>query len=451
MPSDSPKPVPLAGWGRYPRSQAVALRPERMGELRLPVGQVIARGQGRSYGDAALNAGRTVVLTERLNRMVSFDAATGVLRAEAGVTLGDILTTFVPRGWFLPVTPGTKYVSLGGAVACDVHGKNHHKEGGFGEYTRELLMMLADGSTVTCSPDRDPELFWATVGGMGLTGVILEVTVRLNPIRSAQIRASNHPVHNLQEALRLMSDPATDDDYSVCWLDTTRTGRSMGKGVLIVGHHAPQHPAPSTQHPPSPLPPHRRDAPRIPVLAPVPLLNRPAVRAFNIWYDAMNKAKGDYLCHYDPFFYPLDFVGGWNLLYGPGGLLQYQIVVPDRDAEAVLRDVLARLQRAGMVSFLTVLKRMGPEGRGYLSFPKEGWTLTLDMPIGKNKSLFAALDDVDRELVKIGGRVYLAKDSRLKPEAFAAMYPRLDAFRAVKRRVDPEGVFTSDLSRRLAI
>jgi len=438
----------LSGWGRYPRSTAAVIRPERLGELKLVSGGVIARGLGRSYGDAAINDGRSVILTERLNRFLSFDAATGVLRAEAGVTMGDVLQTFVPKGWFLPVTPGTKFVTLGGAAASDIHGKNHHRDGSFGRFVNELRMLLADGSIVNCSPTKMPELFWATVGGMGLTGVILEVTFRLIPVQTAYIHARSYEVANLGEALKVLSDPAMDDNYSVCWLDTTRTGASLGKGIVFTGHHASRNELPSTIH--DVLAPHRiRPGKKVPVS--LPLLSGPAVKLFNRWYAWQNNKKDAYVSHYDQFFYPLDAIANWNLLYGSRGLLQYQVVVPAASAESALSDVLKRLQQEKLVSFLTVLKRMGPESGGYLSFPKEGFTLSLDIPVSGNPRLFTVLDEMDKKIVQSGGRVYLSKDGRMKPNAFRQMYPRLEDWQAVKLRVDPDNIFTSDLSRRLAL
>lgn len=444
----NPPQAELSGWGRYPRSTSAVMRPERLGELKLVSGGVIARGLGRSYGDAAINSGRSVILTERLNRFLAFDPTTGVLRSEAGATMGDILQTFVPKGWFLPVTPGTKFVTLGGAVASDIHGKNHHRDGSFGRFVNELRMLLADGSVVDCSPTKMPELFWATVGGMGLTGVILEVTVRLIPIQTAYIHARSYYVANLGEAIEVLSDPAKDDQYSVCWLDTSRTGASLGQGVVFIGHHAQRNELPSTIQ--YVLAPHRiRRAKKVPLA--LPLLSGSAVTLFNRWYAWRNNKKDAYVSHYDSFFYPLDSIANWNLLYGSRGLLQYQVVVLAASAEAALGDVLKRLQREKLVSFLTVLKRMGLESGGYLSFPKEGFTLSLDIPVSGNTRLFAVLDDMDKEIAQAGGRVYLSKDGRMKADAFRQMYPRLEDWQAVKLRVDPNNIFTSDLSRRLAL
>lgn len=436
----------LSGWGRYPRSTAAVMRPERLGELRLASGGVIARGLGRSYGDAATNGGRSVILTERLNRFLSFDNTTGVLRAEAGVTMGDILKTFVPKGWFLPVTPGTKFVTLGGAVASDIHGKNHHRVGSFGKFVTELRMMLADGFVVDCSPAKTPELFWATVGGMGLTGVILEVTFRLVPIQAAYIRARSRYVSNLAEALRVLSDPAMDDNYSVCWLDTTRTGASLGQGLVFTGHHAAPNEMPTGVK--DLLAPHKTK-PGLKVPISLPVLNGLFMKIFNRWYAMQNNKKDGYISHYDSFFYPLDAVANWNLLYGSHGMTQYQVVVPADNAAAVLGDMLRSLQSERFASFLTVLKRMGAESGGYISFPKEGFTLTLDVPLSGNPRLFRVLNEMDEEVIQAGGRVYLAKDSRMRPPAFRRMYPRLPEWQAVKSRVDPRNIFNSDLSRRL--
>ncbi|MSQ32508.1 MAG: FAD-binding oxidoreductase, partial [Dehalococcoidia bacterium] len=346
----SPPQAELSGWGRYPRSRAAVIRPERLSELKLVTGGVIARGLGRSYGDASINGGHSVILTERLNRFISFDAVTGVLRSEAGATMGDVLQTFVPKGWFLPITPGTKFVTLGGAVASDIHGKNHHRDGSFGRFVNELRMLLADGCVVDCSPIKMPELFWATIGGMGLTGVILEVTFRLIPIQTAYIHAKSYYVANLGEALKVLSDPAKDDQYSVCWLNTTCTGALLGQGLVFTGHHAHRNELPSTIS--NVLVPHRiRPGKQIPLA--LPLLSGPAVTLFNRWYAWQNNKKDAYISQYDQFFYPLDAIANWNLLYGSRGLLQYQVVVPGVSAESALGGVLKRLQKERLVSFLT--------------------------------------------------------------------------------------------------
>jgi FAD/FMN-containing dehydrogenase len=410
---------------------------------------VIARGQGRSYGDAALNEGGRVLLTERVNRLLEFDTEQGILRAEAGTTLAEILPVIVAQGWFLPVTPGTKFVSLGGCVAADVHGKNHHHNGSFGDYVVAIELILADGSRVTCSPSEKPELFWATVGGMGLTGIIGEVTLKLDPVQSAQMAVQHYPADNLEQLFNLLEDPDSDDRFTVAWIDCLARGQKLGRGVAMCGHHAE----------PEELPPNFGNAlaakqvrsRSVPFDFPSWVLNPLSISAFNaLYFRQEGKKQQPFLTGYDPYFYPLDGIGQWNRMYGKRGFVQYQCVIPDAMAFEGIQALLMALSDSRRASFLAVLKRLGAQGRGMLSFPMTGYTLALDLPVRDN-GLFALLNRLDEIVLRYGGRVYLAKDARLSAESFRAMYPRYDEFLAVKHSVDPGGRFSSSLSRRLDI
>lgn len=430
----------LSGWGRYPQVPARLARPDRFVELSAWAGEPsLARGAGRAYGDAAISANGVTVLTTRLNRFLAFDAATGLLRAEAGVTLDDILQACLAQGWFLPVTPGTRYVTLGGAVAADVHGKNHHHVGSFSTCVRELLLFTADGP-LRCSPVQSPEVFWATVGGMGMTGLIGEVTLQLRRVPSGDMQVQHVPAANLQAALELMSDAAHDDEYTVAWIDCLARGASLGRSVFMRAHHADGAPA----HGPSPA----RLA--LPVNLPSLLLNPLTVKAFNsAYYHWVGRRRPPFRSELTPFFYPLDGIRDWHRLYGKPGFVQYQFVLPEATSADGLKAVLERLSRSGNASFLAVLKRFGPEGQGLLSFPMAGHTLALDLPL--RHGTLALLDTLDAIVLDHGGRVYLAKDARMSASACARMYPRLDAWREIRARLDPQGHYLSTLGRRLEL
>ncbi len=437
----------LSGWGRYPRGDQVVERPEKACQLGLNEGPTLARGQGRSYGDASLNEVGHVILTERLNRFLEFDRETGILKAEAGATLGDVLEAMVPQGWFPPVTPGTKFSSLGGCVAADIHGKNHHHDGSFGEHVTELVIVDKAGERVTCSPTERPELFWATVGGMGLTGIIESVSFKLQPIETAYMRVKHRRAGNLEVTFNLMENEAYDDQYSVCWIDCMARGKRMGRSVLMTGHHAAKAEVPLMAHDPLRIKPGRvrnfkRDWPGF-------MLNKLAIRMFNARFYWREGRRGQFLCDYHAYFYPLDRIENWNRMYGKRGFVQYQFVVPVHRAKSGIGRVLEMVSKSRRASFLAVLKRFGPASEGMLSFPQEGYTLALDMPLSAD--LMDFLEGLDEVVLEHEGRVYLAKDARLPAGMFKAMYPRLDEFMNLKREIDPDNRFTSNLARRLEI
>jgi len=443
------------GWGGIAPTSCAIAAPSSQAALAqalagLP-GHGIARGLGRSYGDAAVDAGGTVVQQQYLNRILGFDAETGEVTCEAGVSLADLIQVFLPRGFFLPTTPGTKFVTVGGAIAADVHGKNHHADGSFGVHVREFALLLADGTVVNCSPLAEAELFWATIGGMGLTGIILTACIRLIRVESGYFTTTIERYENIDAILaRLLTDKvnAAQHRYSVGWIDCLATGASLGRTALMLGDHAPVQALPTAAQRAPFAPPIRRQK-SIPFQAPGWALNRWTVRAFNqvYWW---SQRPGERVVDYDRWFYPLDAVAGWNRMYGRRGFVQYQVLFPDATAAAGLRAVLERISAAGAASFLAVIKRSGPANPSPLSFLYEGVTLALDLP-NTGQPLRAICHELDRLTLAHGGRLYLAKDALMDATTFAAMYPRRDEFLAIKRRVDPHNRFQSSLARRVGL
>jgi decaprenylphospho-beta-D-ribofuranose 2-oxidase len=410
---------------------------------------VIARGLGRAYGDAAQNAGGVVLDTTGSGATGPIRVVGGTVIVPAGTSLDTLIAQVIPQGYFVPVSPGTRFVTVGGAIAADVHGKNHHIDGSFANHVRSLRLAIPSGKVLDIGPgeDQQPDLFWATAGGMGLTGVILEATVSLLPIESSRMLVDTDRVPDLDTVMGLMESGDDQYHYSVAWIDLMATGRSMGRSVLTRGDFAPLAALPpGLRGDPLRTPP-RRAIPAPPV--PPGLLNKATVRAFNeFWYRRAPRHRVAELQSVPQFFHPLDIVEGWNRLYGPHGFLQWQSVIPFGH-EATLRRVVEGLSSQGLPSFLAVLKRFGAANPGPLSFPLPGWTLALDLPVAHGPELAVLLDDLDQEVVDASGRVYLAKDSRLRPELLPAMYPRLDEWREIRSTVDPDAVLCSDLARRL--
>nr|WP_210272628.1 FAD-binding oxidoreductase [Chthonobacter rhizosphaerae] len=439
----------MTGWGRYPDLETELVEPRRLGEVRGAFAEadgVIARGNGRAYGDAAIGVRRTVSIRQ-LDRMRSFDPETGRITVEAGTLLGDVIAAVLPRGHFPMVVPGTRHVSVGGAIAADIHGKNHHRDGGFGASVERMTLLLPDGSTVETSPTLEPGLFRATVGGMGLTGAILEATIRLKPVESGWIRQRTLPAADLSSVMRAL-DAGDEATYSVAWIDTLASGRNLGRSLVFLGEHARA----------DELGP--KEAERYPALAgprlSVPLdfpsftLNRLSVGVFNRIYHRVNARRegAPFTVPAGPYFFPLDGVGAWNRIYGRRGFVQHQCVLPPETAESALGEILERVARRGSSSFLAVLKKLGPSW-GMLSFPKPGFTLALDFPVTDDLASFlAGLDEI---VVEAGGRLYLAKDSQQSRATFEAGYPDLDGFRSIRRRLDPDRRLRSHLADRLGL
>jgi len=442
------------GWGRYPRVQAFCARPERSrGVVEAFADRrgspVLGFGLGRSYGDAALIEGGRVILTERLDRMLHFDPMTGWLRCESGVSIKTLVDTFVPRGFFPPVVPGTQFVTVGGAIANDIHGKNHHVDGTFADHVRRVEILTGRGEIVICDAQTEPELFWATVGGLGLTGIILSLEVKLQPIDNPYIEMDSIRVENLDHFFEINAESA-QFSHTVSWIDCVTTGNAMGRGIYMRGRHAQG----ETQESPSLL---GRIAEKVSPLLDVPLdgpewlMNPLTMRAFNTAYFRKHpKGARSVVTHYEPFFFPLDFVRNWNRIYGGRGMLQYQLVVPHDPQSAAIRAVLDAVTKAGMASFLAVIKTFGDKGHDGLSFPMPGVTLALDFP-NTGAPLLALCDRLDEIVIHAGGRVYLGKDARLSRQSFQQMYPNAPAWRETRDRWDPKGVFQSELGRRLGL
>ncbi|GAB7103942.1 FAD-binding oxidoreductase [Streptomyces phaeofaciens JCM 4814] len=446
----SAETVSVTGWGRTAPSTARLIRPRTYEEAVAAVRDCgvrggIPRGLGRAYGDAAQNAGGAVFDMTGLDRIHAIDADGGTVLCGAGVSLHTLMRVLLPLGWFVPVTPGTRYVTVGGAIGADIHGKNHHVSGSFARHVLSFELLTADG-TIRTVGEGSP-LFEATAGGMGLTGMILTATVRLQPVETSLMAVDTERAADLDDLMARLT--ATDHRYrySVAWIDLLARGAATGRAVLTRGDHAPLDALPArTRGNPLAFRPAR--LPAAPAVLPEGLLTRRTVGLFNeVWYRRAPRARIGELQRLSAFFHPLDGVPHWNRVYGRAGFVQYQFVVGHGQEDA-LRRIVGRISAHRCPSFLAVLKRFGEADPGWLSFPRPGWTLALDIPAGL-PGLDVLLDELDGEVAAAGGRVYLAKDSRLRPDLLTAMYPRLDDFRALRAELDPRGVFVSDLSRRL--
>ena len=435
-----PPPPTLAAWGRLPKpgSEIVTEDLERAS-----LGANLSRGLGRSYGDSSLPAVASdrVVATRRANRVLAFDPTTGVLRAEAGLSLAEVNRLFMPRGFFTPVTPGTKFVTLGGMVSSDVHGKNHHVEGCFGQHVRAMKMRLADGSVVETTPAAEPELFWATVGGMGLLGHVLEVEFTLKRIPSPWIFMESERVGGIDEFLSALTTAAPKWPMTVGWIDCLNGGKNLGRGVLMAGRWAEPNEAPASS-PPVP------GALAVPFDFPNFALNKYTASIFNIaYYWKQLPKRVTKVLSPEPFFYPLDAVLEWNRVYGSRGFTQYQCVIPRAAGAAAVREFMVRLTKFGAASPLCVIKDCGPEGQGILSFPLEGTSIAVDMAV--SPEIQRVVDDLNAFVIETGGRIYLTKDAFTRPEDFRRMEPRLPRFEAARAKYDPKRLLRSAQSVRI--
>lgn len=439
----------LSGWGRYPVLEAKVHAPRSLSALRDAVrseGTLIARGNGRAYGDSAINPAATLE-TRYFNRMLAFNAETGQLVAETGVLLGDIVAAFLPRGWFLMVTPGTKFVTLGGAIAADVHGKNHHKDGSFRSCVDWIDVMDDAGEVTRCSRCDNSVLFEHTLGGMGLTGIVTKAAIRLQPVESAWMRQETHPAPNLKAAIDVF-ETNHDATYSVAWIDCLAGGAGLGRSLVMLAEHATPSELPAGQYQ-KPFDVLKKSNRSVPFDFPSFALNRLTVRAFNaLYYWAGSRKTEPQLVDWDSYFYPLDAILQWNRIYGRKGFAQFQCVLPLEASEVGLSELIKAISKAGAGSFLAVLKRFGTQDSA-ISFPMEGYTLAVDFPIS-TKTL-ALLDTLDRITLDHGGRFYLAKDARMSAKTLDTSDDRIKAFRSQRQANHWQARFASAQSKRLGL
>ncbi|MBK5288704.1 MAG: FAD-binding oxidoreductase [Acidimicrobiia bacterium] len=445
--------VLLAGWGGTAPTRARLASPLTEADARqlldrAPDRGAIARGLGRAYGDAAQNAGGLVLDATALSGIIDADLDRGIVTARAGTSLDELMRWLIPRGWFL-VTPGTRFVTVGGAIASDIHGKGHHVDGTFGNKVRSFRLLTGSGEVLDVDRESSPEVFWATTGGMGLTGVLLDATFELIPTETRFIRVDEERCPDLDAMFSAMEESDSAYRYSVAWIDCGATGKHLGRGILGRGNHATLDEVPKTKRSLA----HRFDPHQLAVAPPIlpsGLINAWTVKAFNeLWYRKTRVSHRDLIQDIGLFFHPLDMIDEWSRVYGSRGFVQYQFVVPF-GAEDTVRRIIEILGNENWPSFLAVLKRFGAANPGMLSFPMPGWTLTVDIPVGRAE-LARTFDRFDEMVLQVGGRVYLAKDARTRPENLGRMYPRLPEWREVRHRLDPDHRIASDLSRRLGL
>ena len=438
----------IAGWGNYPRVKTKIYQPYSLPEVAhsLTVDKNIPRGLGRSYGDQSVNEGHLATVCTRLNHFLNFDAQTGVLECEAGVSHEDIIRTFAPRGWFPMITPGTKYITIGGSIANDIHGKAHHVDGSFVNCVEEFTILLADGSIKTASWTENPDLFWANFGGLGLLGIILTAKIKLRRIETTYFHQKAVVLHNLDEMIDALYEYDEHYNYSVAWVDALAKGKRLGRGVLTLGNPArlEELPVKLQKNPLFVAPPPKLS---VPFYLPDFALNTLTVNMLNAALDTMQRSAGRF-AHYEKFFYPLDFVQNWNRGYGKRGFIQYQFVIPADNVKPNIRIILEKIANSGCAPFLNVLKKFG-KGERHLSFPQEGFTFAIDFPVTKN--LPALTRELDRLVLDFGGRIYLGKDAMLDKGTFRAMYPNYEEWLAIKAKYDPRNKLSSNISRRLGL
>ncbi len=430
----------ISGWGMYPKIESTVLRFETEQALANLIGEyygLVPRGNGRSYGDSALSP--VTVDVKPKNYFLSFDESSGLLHVQAGALLSDILEIFVPKGWFLKITPGTKLITVGGAIASDVHGKNHHIEGCFSESVKEFRIVTANGTIINCNRESTPDLWKATCGGMGLTGVILDAKIYLKKIKSQYINQVTIKTKNLKETFDAFEE-FKDKPYSVAWIDCLAKGNAMGKSLLMVGDFSGE----------GGLGYQLKPQKTIPFNFPSFTLNKLSVKAFNeLYYGKVRKKVTKQQVDIDAFFYPLDAIGHWNRIYGKNGFTQYQFILPKVHSYDGLKEILATIADSGKGSFLAVLKLYGKANQNWLSFPLEGYSLALDFKI--EKGIFQLLDMLDRIVLKYGGRIYLTKDVRVSRKTFEKGYPQIDTFRQFRKEHGMDKKFQSLQSKRVGI
>ena len=427
----------ISGWGGYPKIKSEVITPKSIDEYKINLKKpLIARGKGRSYGDSANY--KTVLQTVFLDKIIQFDKIKGQITCEAGITIKSILEKIIPLGWFIPVSPGTSFATLGGAIASDVHGKNHHRSGSFGEHVKDIRIMLGNGSIINISSENESDLFYATCGGMGLTGIILSATIKLISIKSSQIIQTELKSKSLEETCSLI-DENDKAQYSVAWLDCFARGNSTGKGIITLGEHSNE----------GNLNFNIKRNFNISKNFPSFVLNKYSISLFNKCYFAHHKNKRKKLLQLFDYFYPLDKINNWNRLYGKNGFIQYQFVIPDDQVVKNLKFIFNKIFDSGINPFLGVLKKFGKQNSNLLSFPMSGYTLALDIKV--DKKLFKSIEELDKIIINLGGRIYLTKDSLMNEKTFKNSYKKWEQFENVREKYGAVNKFQSDQSLRLGL
>lgn len=439
----------LSGWGNIPQSQSKVIYVREANALvnKVPSDLVLPRGLGRSYADQATNTNHTILKMERMNHFLGFDDQKGILHCEAGVSLEDILTHFAPRGWFPMITPGTKYITIGGAIANDVHGKAHHTDGTFVNCVYDFTILLADGRVLRASREENADLFWANFGGLGLLGVILTATIQLRKIETTYFRQKAYAARNLDDMIVAIEDSGYDYTSSVAWIDPMAKGSRLGRGVLSMGNHARLGELPDKLKS-NPLKLGTKPKLTVPFYMPGFILNPLTVRILDMAIYEMQRRAPD-IVHYDKFFYPLDMINEWNRGYGKRGFIQYQFVIPVENGKENIRRILTEITESNCIPFLNVLKKFGKGQGGLLSFPFEGYTFAIDFPVTPQLKAFTR--KLDQMVLDMGGRIYLGKDAYLDEATFKAMYPQHTEWLKIKKKYDPSNMFSSDLARRIGL
>jgi decaprenylphospho-beta-D-ribofuranose 2-oxidase len=437
----------LAGWGNYPVSESIILTPGNEDEFRKALkDKLIPRGLGRSYGDQAISENSQVAVCTKLNHFLSWDEQQGILECEAGVSLEEIINVFTPKGWLPMICPGTKFVTIGGAIANDIHGKAHHIDGSFVNCVISFTILLADGTKKTASRTENSDLFWANFGGLGLLGVILTAKLQLRKIETTYFKQKSVVIKNLDHMLEALDTYDHEYNYSVAWIDALAKGKKLGSGVLTLGNAAKlEDLSPSLKR--NPLKLHNKGKLSVPIFLPSFALNGLTVRILNRVIAFVQNSSKQFV-HYEKFFFPLDAINNWNKGYGKRGFIQYQFVIPEENGKQNLVDILEMIAGSGCTPFLNVFKKMG-DGQGILSFPFKGYTLAIDFPV--TKALHAFTPKLDERVLAAGGRLYLGKDAMLNEQMFKRMYPQYGEWMAIKHKYDPANEFSSDISRRLGL
>lgn len=438
----------IAGWGNYPTSDSYVFKPGNEKDIKQVLNDVklVARGLGRSYGDQAVNDEKYVAVCTKMNHFIAWNEAEGILECEAGVSLEEIISIFTPKGWLPMICPGTKFVTIGGAIANDIHGKAHHIDGSFVNCVISFTILLADGNKVEASRTENSDLFWANFGGLGLLGVILTAKIKLRKIETTYFKQKSIVIKNLDEMLAALDKYDHEFNYSVAWIDALATGNKLGSGVLTLGNAAKLDELPEKLKQ-EPLKIHSQGKLSVPIFMPNFTLNGFTVKILNRLIAFVQNSPKNFI-HYEKFFFPLDAINNWNRGYGKRGFIQYQFVIPEENGRAHVAEILEMIANSGCTPFLNVFKRMG-DGQGILSFPFKGYTLAIDFPVTKNLKAFTK--QLDAKVLAAGGRLYLGKDAMLDEQMFKAMYPQHTEWLAIKTKYDPQNVFTSNISRRLGL